>query len=191
MTVYEGGRTLVAVVTVGGAQFTEARRADIETQRLRLFRPRIADVPALFRFLGDPHAMRFTHVDASLKVCRRRIAAHEWLRRRDGFAPWTVVRREDDVIIGWGGLYNDPFTPGWGVEVGYHFEPAVWRRGYASELVAACMDLADRVLLLPEIAAFANAGNIASRRVLEKAGFEQVRFVPEMDRLLYRRQGPG
>jgi ribosomal-protein-alanine N-acetyltransferase len=164
--------------------------ADIETARLRLFRPRLVDVPTLFRFLGDAEAMRFTHVDLSLKGCRRRIAAHEWLRRRDGFAPWTVVRRDDARIVGWGGLYNDPFTPGWGVEVGYHFDPAVWGRGYASELVATCMNLADRVLLLPEISAFAHAGNIGSRRVLEKAGFEVVRFVPEMDRFFYRRQRP-
>jgi ribosomal-protein-alanine N-acetyltransferase len=103
----------------------------------------LADVPALFRFLGDPRAMRFTHVDASLRDCRRRIAVHEWFRRRDGYAPWTVVRKSDGQTIGWGGLYNDPFDPGWGVEVGYHFDPAAWGQGYASELVAACMDVAD------------------------------------------------
>ena len=148
----------------------------------------LADVPALFVFLGDPQAMRFTQLDASLRACRRRIAVHEWFRRRDGCAPWTVVRKADDSIIGWGGLYNDPFEHGWGVEVGYHFAPEAWGRGYASELVAACMDIADRVLRLPAITAFAHPENSASQRVLQKAGFEQVRFVPEMNRWLFRRQ---
>jgi len=49
------------------------------------------------------------------------------------------------------------------------------------------MNLADHVLRLPQVSAFAHLGNSGSRRVLEKAGFEVVRFVPEMDRLLYRR----
>lgn len=161
---------------------------DIETARLALRRPTLADVPALFAFLGDAEAMRYTHCDATLRACRRRIAVHERRRRRDGYAPWTIVTKADGRIVGWGGLYDDPFDPGWGVEVAYHFHPATWGRGYASELVAACTDVADHVLGLPEVSAFARPENAGSRRVLEKAGFAVVRFVPEMERFLYRRQ---
>jgi len=70
----------------------------VETARLLLRRPRLADVPALFEFLGDADAMRHTRVDASLRDCRRRIAAHEWRRRRDGYAPWTVVTRAEGRV---------------------------------------------------------------------------------------------
>jgi hypothetical protein len=58
--------------------------------------------------------------------------------------------------------------------------------------VTASVGVADHVLHLPEVRAFARMANAGSRRVLEKAGFEFVRFVPEMDRLLYRwrREGP-
>jgi RimJ/RimL family protein N-acetyltransferase len=160
----------------------------VETTRLILRRPRLSDVPALFKFLGDAQAMRHTHVDATLRACRRRVAVHEWRRRHDGFAPWTIVAKSDGRTIGWGGLYRDPFEPGWGVEVGYFLHPSAWGQGYASELVAACLDVADRALRLPEVRAFAHTENAGSRRVLEKAGFEVVRFVPAMDRLLYRRQ---
>jgi len=160
---------------------------NMETSRLILRRPALADVPSLFRFLGDAAAMRYTHADASLRDCRRRIAVHERRRRRDGYAPWTIVTKTDARIIGWGGLYDDPFDPGWGVEIGYHFDPIAWRQGYATELVAACTSLADEILRLPEIHAFARPENTVSRRVLEKAGFEVVRFIPEMERLLYRR----
>jgi RimJ/RimL family protein N-acetyltransferase len=144
-------------------------------------------VRALFEFLGDAAAMRHTHVDASLRECRRRIAAHDRQRRRDGFGPWTVVTKSDGRIIGWGGLYTDPFDPGWGPEVAYFFRRDAWGRGYASELVAASLDIADNLLELPEVSGFARPENAASRRVLEKAGFELVRFVPELDRWLYRR----
>jgi RimJ/RimL family protein N-acetyltransferase len=163
---------------------------NLQTARLILRQPVLADVSALFAFLGDAAAMRHTRRDASLRACRRRVAVHEWRRRRDGYAPWTVVRKDDNKIIGWGGLYDDPFDPGWGVELGYHFHPAAWHHGYATELALTCTDLADTVLRLLELKAFAHSENLASRRVLEKAGFDLVRFVPEMDRLLYRRMCP-
>lgn len=131
--------------------------------------------------------MRHTHVDASPRDCRRRIAAHERRRRRDGYAPWTVETKADGRIIGWGGLYDDPFDPGWGVEIGYSFAPSAWGCGYATELVAASMSFADDILHLPEVHAFARPENAGSRRVLEKAGFVIVRFIPRMERLLYRR----
>lgn len=159
----------------------------IETDRLLLRPPRLADVPQLFEFLGDAEAMRFTHVDRSLRQCRRRIAVHERRRRRDGCAPWTVLEKADDRIIGWGGLYIDPFDPGWGIEVGYYFRPDVWGRGYATELVQASLTVADDELQLPEVHAFAKIENIGSQRVLKKCGFREVRFVPAMARTLYRR----
>ncbi len=162
----------------------------IDTARLILRRPRLTDVADLFSFLGDADAMRYTPVDASLRACRRRIAVHEWRRRRDGYAPWTITTKPDGRIIGWGGLYDDPFTPGWGVEVGYFLHPSYWGRGFASELAAACTRVADG-LGLPEVSAFAHPDNIGSRCVLEKAGFEVMRWVPELHRLLFRRVRPG
>jgi RimJ/RimL family protein N-acetyltransferase len=135
--------------------------------------------------------MRFTHCDASLRDCRRRIAAHEWFRRRDGCAPWIVVRRNDGRIIGWGGLYRDPFDRRWGVEVGYHFDPRAWGLGYATELVAACTAIADRDRHIPALVAFAHPANHRSQRVLHKSDFRQERFVAEMNRFLFRRTPGG
>lgn len=163
----------------------------LNTERLALYRPRLADAPALFRFLGDREAMRHTQVDATLRACRRRIAAHEHARRRDGCAPWTVVEKASGEIVGWGGLYHDPFDRRWGIEVGYAFHPKVWGKGYATELVTAGLRQADRVLALPEVWAFAQPDNLGSRRVLDKTGFTEVRFVPEMARILHRRMRPS
>jgi ribosomal-protein-alanine N-acetyltransferase len=160
-----------------------------ETERLILRPPVAADIPSLFAFLGDAEAMRYTHVDTSLRECRRRVALHEWRRRRNGYAPWTILRKADGGVIGWGGLYDDPLDPGWGAEVGYFFHPLSWGSGYATELTTECAAIADTVLRLPEVHAFARPDNLGSRRVLEKAGFTEVRFVPELTRLLYRRVG--
>ena len=134
--------------------------------------------------------MRFTHHHASVRECRRRLAAFEWRRRREGYAPWAAITKADGRLVGWGGLCEDPFTPGWGVELAYAFHPGVWGMGYATELARACLAWADSELTPPEIRAFAHPDNAASRRVLAKTGFEPVRFVPELARLLHVRVHP-
>ena len=159
----------------------------IETGRLRFRPPRLADAEALFAFLGDPAAMRFTHVHPSLRALRRHIAAYERQRARIGCAPWTIFEKASGGIVGWGGLYEDPFDRGWGIEIGYHFSPSAWGRGYATELALFCVEVARREFRLTLLTAFAHPENVGSRRVLEKAGFTVERFVPEMHRYLYRR----
>jgi ribosomal-protein-alanine N-acetyltransferase len=164
---------------------------ELETPRLRLRPLALTDVPAHFAYLGDAGAMRHTQVARDLRDCRRRLAVHEYRRRHDGYAPWTVIDKTDGRIVGWGGLYDDPFDPGWGVEVGYAFHPEVWGRGYATELVTVCLQIADDVLALPEVGAFARPQNAASRRVLEKCGFQELGFVPALKRMQYRRARRG
>ncbi|RXT53016.1 GNAT family N-acetyltransferase [Bosea sp. Tri-44] len=159
---------------------------EILTERLSLRPTKLSDVPALFTFLGDAEAMLHTQQFATLRACRRHVAGHEWQRRRLGCAPWTVRSRADGAIIGWGGLFEDPFDPGWGVELGYWFAPAAWGKGYASELAAASVVEARDQLHLPELRAFARPENVGSCRVLEKAGFMRQRYIPELERHLYR-----
>lgn len=158
-----------------------------QAEDITFCRARLADVPDLFSFLGNASAMKFTHQDLTLRECRRRVMVHEYFRRRDRCAPWVVRERRSDKIVGWGGLYQDPFEPGWGFEVGYFFRPEAWGKGYASQLVAAAVTVADRQLNLPELWAMAHPENRASQRVLEKAGFSVVRPLPGRTRLLYRR----
>lgn len=160
----------------------------IETARLLLRPPRLTDAPPLFDFLGDATAMRYTTAQASLRDCRRYIAAHERQRRRVGCAPWVVIEKDAGTGIGFGGLYEDPFDPGWGVEVGYFFAPAAWGKGYATELTLFCVALARQQARWPVLRAFAHPQNVASQRVLLKSGFQQERFVPEMERFLYRKE---
>jgi [ribosomal protein S5]-alanine N-acetyltransferase len=160
----------------------------LETARLLLRPPLLADAPKLLAFLGDPDAMRYTFRLADLRACRRHIAGHDCQRRKLGFGPWSVLDKASGRIIGFGGLYDDPFDPGWGAEVAYHFAREGWGRGYATELTRYCVALAHGALRLGEVRAFAHPDNIASRRVLAKAGFVEQRFVPEMNRYLYAHQ---
>jgi ribosomal-protein-alanine N-acetyltransferase len=157
----------------------------LETERLVLRRPRLSDGPALLKFLGDAGAMRYTLEFSDLSACRRHIAAHECQRRKVGYGPSCILRKEDGQIIGFGGLCDDPFDTGWGPEINYHFVPSVWGNGYATELTRFCLKVARDQLGLAEVRAFAHPNNAASRRVLKKTGFDELSFIPEMNRHLY------
>ena len=157
----------------------------IETARLLLRPPRLTDAESLFGFLGDTTAMQYTTPRTSLRDCRHYLAAHERQRGRVGCAPWVIAEKGIGATIGFGGLYDDPFDPGWGVEVGYFLAPAAWGKGYATELVQFCVALAREQARWQRLRAFAHPQNTASQRVLLKAGFAQERVVPEMNRLLY------
>ncbi len=158
-----------------------------ETNRLVLAPARLGDVARLYGFLGNHDAMRFTHVDQTFAACRKRVLVHEWFRRRDGFAPWVIRAKENQSIIGWGGLYTDPFDPGWGPEVGYYFHPDAWGQGFGTELLTTSLDLAAHHYRLPELSAFVHPDNLASRRLLEKSGFGVRDFIPKMNRYRLKR----
>lgn len=129
--------------------------------------------------------MQYTFNTPSRGISKERLQAYAALEGQIGFAPWTVVHRADERVIGWGGLNIDPFDPGWGVEVAYFFDPAYWGHGYATELVQASLQYGFEQLELAEIGAFAHPHNAASIRVLEKCDFEYVCFEPELDRNRY------
>jgi RimJ/RimL family protein N-acetyltransferase len=162
---------------------------DAETRRLRLRRPWLRDAPALLAILGDKQAMRLTHSIDGLKECRRYLAGHACQAGKTGYGPWTVIEKASGRIVGFGGLYDDPFDRGWGPEVSYRFAPAVWGLGYASELAAFALAFGHGRLGLGLIKAFAHPDNAASRRVLAKAGFREERFVEAMNRVLYAHRG--
>jgi RimJ/RimL family protein N-acetyltransferase len=58
--------------------------------------------------------------------------------------------------------------------------------GYATELVRLCLAPDWQNRQLSEVRAFAHPENTASRRVLLKSGFTEERFIPSMNRHLYR-----
>ncbi len=162
-----------------------AAERKLETARLLLRPPRPDDAPTLFEFMGDPEAMRFTHVQSSLEALRDYLVRHEAQRQKVGCAPWVVSEKAGGNVIGFGGLYEDPFDPGWGLETAYFFRPSAWGRGYASELVRYSIDEARRLALWPRLSAFSHPDNVASERVIVKAGFVRARFVPELNRWLH------
>jgi [ribosomal protein S5]-alanine N-acetyltransferase len=109
---------------------------------------------------------------------------------RHGFGMWLLRDRETGEMIGRGGLQYT-FTAGLNdVEAGWAVVPERWGQGFATELAQASVEVAFEQLDLLEIVAFALPTNIASRRVMEKAGFVFERDIVHagLPHVLYRRR---
>lgn len=78
------------------------------------------------------------------------------------------------------------------VEVGYGFTPAAWGRGLATEATVACLEHGWHSLGLTSIVAITLPINIASRRVMEKAGmrFDREILHSGIPHVLYRIAAP-
>jgi ribosomal-protein-alanine N-acetyltransferase len=156
--------------------------ATITTENLILRPFQDDDSQFLYLIQSDSNSMQYTFCSKSLDESRSRLQAYASQLNQLGFAPWTIIQKSNNEIIGWGGLNVDPFEPGWGTEVAYFFHPIYWGRGYATELVKASIQHGFYTLQLKKINAYVHINNHASIRVLEKCGLKRIRYVPELQR---------
>jgi len=113
-------------------------------------------------------------------------AAH-W--ERDGFGPWMCYDKETGEPVGRGGLNRTEFDGAAEVEVAWLITPERWKQGLATELGAASVEVAFGTAGLADVVAFTLPDNLASRRVMEKLGFEYEKTAPYKvygDHVLYR-----
>jgi [ribosomal protein S5]-alanine N-acetyltransferase len=112
---------------------------------------------------------------------------------RHGFGMWLLRDRHTGETVGRGGLQHT-YTAGLtDVEAGWAIVPGRWGQGLGTELARACVEIGFEQLDLLEIIAFALPTNVASRRVMEKAGFQFERDVMHagLPHVLYRRRRDG
>lgn len=165
----------------------------IETARLILRPLTEADLPTLVREIGRWEVARwlirvphpYTEADgrAWLDICRREDAAGRQL--------FLAAREKGGGEMRGGiGLILHAHGPG-EAELGYWLAPAVWGRGYGTEMARAMLWSAFADLDMVAVRAAADPANAASNRLLEKAGFTLVRVDPAHDRGLRGPPGPA
>jgi [ribosomal protein S5]-alanine N-acetyltransferase len=96
---------------------------------------------------------------------------------RQGFGLWLLRDRETGAAVGRGGLQYT-YTAGLhDVEAAWAIVPERWGQGLATELAYACVEVGFDQLRLRQIVAFTLPDNVASRRVMDKAGFAYERDI--------------
>lgn len=109
---------------------------------------------------------------------------------RYGFGLWLLRDRFTGEVVGRGGLQYTDAIGGFSVEAAWAITPARWGEGLATELAQASVQVAFNRLGLAGIIAIALPDNLASRRVMEKAGFRYDRNITHagLPHVLYLRR---
>ena len=170
-----------------------ARAVDrIETARLVCERLRRDHERDLFALLRDPRVAQMTWprpegptaAEVSINLAAK---LDHW--ERYGFGMWLLRDRATGATVGRGGLQWTHATGSDEVEVGWAIVPELWGRGLATEMALLAVDVGLGDLGLGSIIAFTLPHNVASRRVMEKAGFAYERDIEYVDlpHVVYRR----
>lgn len=140
---------------------------------LREFAP--DDAPAVQRYAGDAEVLRYLSWGPNDLTATReflaRVAEHAASSPRQTYE-LAIVRREDDELIGGLGLRQQS-TLLRDASVGYVLRRDAWGHGFATEAVRAIVDHGFGTLGLHRIWATCDVDNVASARVLEKAGMQR------------------
>ncbi|WP_370616076.1 GNAT family N-acetyltransferase [Mumia sp. Pv 4-285] len=151
----------------------------LTTPRVRLRRFTTDDADLLHALDNDPAVMRY--INGGLPVAREEIvddvipAFLRWYARHPAYGFWAAEEREGGRFLGWfhyrPGEDGDPRDP----ELGYRLHEAAWGQGYATEVSRALIDNGFSAHDVERVHAETMVVNVASRRVMEKAGMRLVR----------------
>jgi len=141
----------------------------IETDRLSLRPLAPDDVDLVHRFWTDPDVRRYLWDDEVIDRDRAAAVVAESVASfaRRGFGHWAMHLRERGAFVGWCGLRD----AGDDVELLYAVVPDAWGRGLATEAARALVSYGFDACRLDRVVAATDAPNVASARVLAKAGF--------------------
>lgn len=141
--------------------------------RLMVRRFTLDDLDALARMQDDPEVMR--HVGGvkdratTEAMLRERILAY--YDEHPGLGIWATHERSSGEFVGMHLLNHIRGEAH--VQVGYVLRSEFWGRGYATEMCARVLRYGFGELGLPRIAAITDLPNVASQRVLLKAGLRR------------------
>lgn len=150
----------------------------IETERLILRPPRIADLAALHAIWSDPLVMADLGPVKSAADSDATLARHA--NYGDGLGFHAVVRRNDAAVIGFCGLKpGAPATPIAGeIEAGWIIARSAWRQGFALEAMRGVLAWGWANTRAARVVAITARRNAKSRAMMERLG---MCHLPDLD----------
>ncbi|HET7884683.1 MAG TPA: GNAT family N-acetyltransferase [Bradyrhizobium sp.] len=144
----------------------EAGRCVLETERLTLRRPTLADVNAIARLAGDRRIAQNTRLPHPYLQDH----AVEFVRNVANSPREAVFLIEHNYkpIGAVGASWREADAP----ELGYWLGVDHWGQGFATEAARAVLDYTFEEFDIAFIRSFARVTNPASRNILEKCGFQ-------------------
>lgn len=150
---------------------TGSESPTIATRRLVLRSWELGDAPAIYRFTSDPEMYRYSrHEPASSEdVVKQGIERWLGLPPESQRPSWVIVLKESDRVVGFIG-FNPLDRVNASGRLDYAVARRLWGKGIATEATRAVIKYGFDVAGLNRIDAYYLGDNVASRRVMEKAG---------------------
>jgi RimJ/RimL family protein N-acetyltransferase len=151
----------------------------LETERLVLRRFTEDDVDNLVALDSDPAVMRF--INGGTPTPRDEIKNDilptflSYYERFVGFGFWAAIEKASGEFLGWFHLRSPRGSSPDDIELGYRLRRSAWGKGYGTEGARALIRKGFTELGVRRVFASAYEENVASRRVMEKAGLTLVR----------------
>jgi ribosomal-protein-alanine N-acetyltransferase len=151
----------------------------LETSRLILRSAEPGDLDAMQALYGDEETMRWIGAGDGVRTREqtargiRRMMEHQ---ESHGYSIWAVADRSSGEVIGNCGLVLVEWE-GPDVELAYMIRRDRWGEGIATEAATASLEHGLGPLAMERVIGLAYPENVASHRVMEKAGMTRIGMV--------------
>jgi GrpB-like predicted nucleotidyltransferase (UPF0157 family) len=147
----------------------------LETKRLILKTHELSDLDNLIALRSDPDVMKYIGVGTlhTEEQVKRFLNIAILYQEKHGIGFCSVFEKESGVFIGQAGLFHmgyDDEQPD--IELAYRLHRKYWGKGYATELAKALIQWGFQHRTVNKLIAAADPENIASQKVLKKAGLD-------------------
>lgn len=159
----------------------------LATPRLSLRPLALQDLERIHEIWTNPGVRKFLWDD---EIIARELAASVISRsaalfEKHGWGLWAVLPRGQNTIVGFGGYWHFFEPPE--LQLLFGLAPEYWNQGFATEMARALLRYGFEICKMDRITGCADAPNLASLRVMEKAGmkFEKRAVINGRDTMYY------
>ena len=141
-------------------------------KKIYLSEAKLEDAKFLLELWTDPEVTKFTLVRnvKSVEDCEERLGRHLSWKEKGAIGPFLIL--DGGEFAGYCG--GNLLDAGNDYEIFYQLKKDKWGRGYGTQIVKLLLEIGFRENGADNIIARAAAGNAASWKILEKAGFNRV-----------------
>lgn len=146
----------------------------LKTKRLTIRFTEPSHLEDILQLRSDPDVQRFTTQGPQLRQdVERFMKSILPYQQKHGHGMASVFLNDSDKFIGQAGIFHiGHYDLQPEIEIGYRFHKKYWGNGYATEVTKALIDWGFKHLNIDTIVSFVETENFASKRVLEKCGFQ-------------------